>query len=364
MPSISADSPGTPASVVPADARTVIRPFTLADAPHAIPHIVEFWNCAYRDQRNFQPLTPEIFQRRILDCPAFVPEGLRLAWAESARPAEPGEAETRALVGMVHAFRAQPATGVYTRWGAQPGIAHLHVLPAWRRQGIGSRLLQSAENWLYYCPVYVGAAGQACYGAVEGPRAPLFGSTQALAINAQDGATLQFFARHGYRVYEPGDVSLRLEMAQPPAPSATATPDLPKGMRVIEVSHRHPYTGEEPPGRAEYSLWGDNRGDPYTALLIVDDAQRLFGHIGWYPMARAQHTAICSFWLAPQLRGRRAGAWLLDAALQRIYHAPSPEGGMKAVEVHTHSVRHPVATHLYEARGFRLEAAWAALVKM
>lgn len=341
----------------------MLRAFT----PKALPQLVEFWNEAYREQRNFRPLTADLFRRRILDCPASASDGLILAWHEphkpaaSSKPAGP-EPVGPELVGLVHALRAQKATGVYARWGAQPGIAHLFVKPAMRGQGIGARLLQTAENWLYYCPVYLGAAGQACYGTVEGPRPPLFGSTQALTLNAQDSATIGFFGRRGYRAHEPGDVSLRLVMRKPPPPPAQ--PDLPRGMRVIEVSHQNPFTGSEPPDREEYSLWGDNQGDPYAALIVVDAQERMFGHIGWYPMWRAEHAAICSFWLAPHLRGRKVGAWLLDQALHRIYAAPAPLGGYRAVEVHTHSVRHPVATRLYESRGFQLEAAWAALVKM
>lgn len=393
----------------------MLRTFTPAD----LPAVVDFWNRAYADQRNFVPLSPGLFRRRVLECSAFQAKGFILAWLENVQT-EPE------LVGMVHAFRPLPENPFYTRWGPQPGIAHLYVAPAMRNQGIGTRLLQAAENWLYYCPIYVGAAGQACYGAVEGPRSPLFGSTQALTIDATDTATIRFFARHGYRAFEPGDVSMRL--AQPPTlrPLPPLDTVLPAHLRLIAVSHTRPFAGREPQGREEYTLWGDNQGDPYDALLIVDPAGdgepegrgesaapgqlhadfdgRLYGHISWYPMRRAKHAAIGSFWLSPHLRGRKLGAYLLDRALHHIYSRPtspppgrefepspkdggfasslpnrefepsptdggfesSPptDGGFESVEVHTHTVRHPVATRLYESRGFVLEAAWAALVKM
>jgi GNAT superfamily N-acetyltransferase len=334
-----------------------------AFSPQDLPALVEFWNTAFADQRNFQPLTAETFRQRILACPAFETGGLILAWEEGCAHTNSGrtQQDERTLVGMVHALRPMAPRGVYARWGAQPGIAVLYVRPESRRRGIGSRLLQAAENWLYYCPVYLGAPGQACYGAVEGPRPPLFGTTQALALNAHDTETIRFFAQRGYRPYEPGDVSMRLVFSRPPAPPATAP--LPARLRLIEASHTSPFQGQEPPGREEYTLWGDNDGDPYTALILVDGAQRLHGHISWYAMARPEHAAIASFWLAPHLRGRKLGALLLDAALHRIYCAPAPSGGYRAVEVHTHTVRHPTATRLYESRGFQLEAAWAALVK-
>ena len=56
--------------------RILIRPFRFDD----LSALVEFWNKAFADRRNFYSLTAADFQNRILNCTAFDPQGLILAW--------------------------------------------------------------------------------------------------------------------------------------------------------------------------------------------------------------------------------------------------------------------------------------------
>ncbi len=335
-------------------ARTLLRSFDPTD----LDALVAFWNQAFADRRNFAPLTAAAFTRRVLESPAFDPAGLILAWAMDA-------AGHAAPVGLVHAFRPPPQTGLYAKWGPHHYLALLYVAPAYRRQGIGARLLAAAENWLYYCPVYAASHAGPCYGIVEGPRPPFFGSSERLGLSAQDGALLAFLAHRGYAVTDPGDVSMRLALTPRPAPVA---PDLAGlGLRVQAVDARHPFAGRDPAGRAELSLWGDNRGDPYAGLVLVDGDGLLHGQIAWYPLAQPGTAGLVGFWVAPALRGRGVGRYLLDLALSELSSANVShrvyDSVYHAVDVHTHLIHHARAAELYRRRGFEVDTIWVNLVK-
>lgn len=337
----------TPALPPGPGARVTLRIFQ----PHDLEALVALWNRAFADQRNFVPLTAARFSRRVLTCAAFDPGGLILAWH---RP-DDGPAQ---LVGFVHALKPPPLVGLYRKWEPRHHIAVLFVDPAFRRRGIGSRLLQAAENWLYYCPVHVADHLTPCYGSIEGPRPPFFGSTERMGIPATAGSVIRFFAAHGYAAADAGDVSmvLRLDGRRWPAPPPR---DLtPLGLHIVHVHNAHPFTGAEPEGREEYTLWSDNDGDPYGGLVLADGDHHLHGHMSWYPMGDGATIALGNFWLAPNFRGQGLGAYLLDHGLHAMSSALP-----HTIELHTHLLHHPRAVSLYEARGFTIDMAWVNLVK-
>lgn len=330
-------------------ARVVLQTYR----PDDLDALVTLWNHTFHTRRNFTPISARAFQERVLNCPAFDPDGLILAWQVTEQGPQP--------VGLVHAFRPAPQTGVYAKWGGHHFLAVIGVAPECRRQGIGSRLLQAAENWLYYCPIYAASHIQPCYGVLEQLSPPFFGSTQRLGISATDSDLIQFLAQRGYRAADPGDVSMTLRLGERASP---ARPDLDAwGLRVVTMDAAHPFDGSEPPGREEYTLRGDNGGAPFAGLVLVDGANRLCAHLSWYPMARAGWAALAGFWVAPELRGHGLGRYLLDRALAEMVHAPAPRGGHTHVEVHTHLTHHTTASALYVRRGFAVDAAWVNLVK-
>lgn len=352
----------TPAALQREGSRSHVK--VRAMQPQDLPALVAFWNRAFAGRRNFHPISVEEYRRRILDCPAHDPAGLILAWQRDDNGAE-------ALAGMVHAFRPPKPIGHYRRWAGSHAILVLYVEPGRRNQGIGSRLLQAAENWLYYCPVDIGGQALPCYGGVEGPQAPFFGSPQHMGVSARDTELLRFLSHRGYNVVQPGDVSLVLDLANRPAVTPQA-PDFRRevagsDLTLLAISQDSPFTGHEQPDRVEYSLWGNNGGNPYAGLVLVDGSGLLVGAIHWLPLASKDRAGIGGFWVAPELRGRGLGGFLLDQALYEIATAPRPEGSRHgaytSVEVLTHLVRHALAVKLYESRGFQVDEAWVHLVK-
>jgi GNAT superfamily N-acetyltransferase len=321
--------------------------------------LVEFWNEAFGDRRNFRPLTAAEFEQRVLGCPAFDPQGLILAW-------QTNDAGRSTLVGVVHAMRPAPNRAIYRSWDRYPTLALIYVQPGFRHRGVGSSLLRAAEDWLYYCPVHFAGPTQPCYGVLEGPRPPFFGSTQRMGVNAHDRDLIRFLAHRGYVAVDPGDVSLRLDPLPDDAPPPVF--DLAAhGLRLQVIDHTRPFMGHEPEGREAYTLWGANHGEPYAGFVLVDASELLHGHVAWYPMSKAdagqRWAALVNYWVAPARRRQGLGRFLLDLALHEMAHALPPRGGYQAVEVQTHLIHHARAAQMYHRRNFVIDAAWVNLVK-
>lgn len=342
------------AARIPMRERIALRSFAHGD----LPAFVAFWNAGLADRRNFRPLTAEAFSARVLAHPAFDAQGLLLAW----RQEETGET----LVGVAHAFRPAPQVGSAAAWGEGHALALLYVHPSARGQGVGSRLIQAAENWLYYCPVLVGWPGTPAYGSVENYRAPFFGSSEHMGVGALDASLTRFLSRRGYRVSGAGDVSMVLDLAAsgarwaaPPAPPPALAA---RGLRMIHFDNAHPFAGREPDGHRQYARMADNGSDPFDALALVDEGERIVAHAVCYPLA-AGRVAFSDFRVAPEMRTRGLGGYLLDSALHRLRTLPKPNGGYAGVELTTHLLRNAAAVHLYEARGFVPVEAWVQMEK-
>jgi GNAT superfamily N-acetyltransferase len=339
--------------------RVLLRSFEATD----LPALIRFWNHEFRHMRNFHPLGEAEFQQRILDAPATDPAGLILAWHETAA----GQAQ---LVGLVHAFRPPPQVGLYRNWTPNHYIALLYVAPDHRRRGIGSRLLQAAESWLYYCPVHFASHAQPVYGAVEGPRPPLFGSTERLGLSATSGLLIDFLAKRGYISVDAGDVSMQrmatVPLLKPALPPAVAD----MGLQPITFSHQDPFQGREATQLPTVSLWHQNDGDPYWGVGLVDTENLLRGHLAWYPMPIEDPTptdgkvALINFRVDPDYRHRGAGSFLLDWGLYEMTRKEAPSRkAAHTVELHTHLTRNADAVRLYRSRGFEVVDAWVNLVK-
>ena len=331
-------------------------------APADLPALVTFWNLTFADQRNFRPLTEAEFRARVLDSPYFEEAGLLLAWSSQQSHVD-GE-----LVGMAHAFRPR-AAGVNGWAGTQPhhALALLAVRPDQRRQGIGGRLLRAAEEWLHYCPVYVGGLDQPCYGTLEQFEAPFFGSSERLGLSARATETIGFLSRRGYRAFGAGDVSMTLDFAtRMPTPPSLPPAAGQSEVRLLRGGTGHSVAGPVSGMRHWFEKETGRESKPYHSLLLVDFARhaqgQVVGSIIWYEQASGR-CALSGFWLAQEWRGRGLGAWLLDSALHAMATWPPPAGGYAGVELHTHLTHYPRAMQMYERRGFVVDDLWVNLEK-
>lgn len=307
-----------------------VRTFQAAD----LPTVVAYWNRAFGDQPNFRPTTEDEFRDRVLDCALFDPRGFFLAWAGG-----PGEA---GLVGLAHALRPAPADQAPSGEGHH-FLALLHVDPAHRRQGLGTRLLKAAERYLYYCPVYVGAEETPCYGWRNGRFAPLFGPSgvPALGVGALDA--INFFAHRGYLSLGLGDVTLtgpKEAGRAVPNPHDLLTETTLSGLSLVE-------TDQVP------SVFKDQ-----TGLAFVDKSGRSVGQMRWVALGPTRW-AIHVWRVDEAWRGRGLGRALLDEGLARM-GAARPEAD---VEIRVHWDRHRRAVEMLNRRGFGVDGAWASLVK-
>jgi GNAT superfamily N-acetyltransferase len=331
----------------------LLRPFAATD----LPALVAFWNREFQTLRNFHPVSEAEFQHRILNAPATNPAGLILAWHEAAT----GESQ---LVGIVHAFRPPPQEGLYRNWTPNHYIALLYVAPAYRRRGIGSRLLQAAESWLYYCPVHFASHAQPVYGGVEGPRPPLFGSSERMGLSATHGLLIDFLAKRGYLSVEWGDVSMQRTDATPPSKPSLPAAVAGMGLQPISFSHQNPFRGREATQLPTVTQWQQNGGAPYWGVGLVDGEDVLRGHLAWYPMPLPGKVALINFRVDPDYRHRGAGGFLLDWALYEMITGNDLSGeAAHIVELHTHLERNADAVRLYRSRGFEVVDAWVNLVK-
>ena len=258
------------------------------------------------------------------------------------------------------------------------------VAPAWRGQGIGRRLLQAAESYLYYCPVYFATETTPLYGSVEGPRPPLFGSSQRMGVSLRtDRAAIDWLARRGYSVLEPGDVSLARGLDEPIASPVELEWDV-LGLRPVAIYRQQPWTG---PGYDELRLWGAGAGWPYAGVVLVDGRGEAVARLVWRPDPKgfdesragevvgaesaprvdddaaqtlrvAAGAAIIRLDVAEAWQGRGLGSYLLQRSLAEMAAA-----GHDRVEMQTHVVKHARAHAMYTRRGFTLADAWASLVK-
>lgn len=309
--------------------------------PQHLPALVTFLNRVLAGHRHWAPLTEADFIERVIDQPAFDPDGLILAWADGR------------VVGGIHAIKP-PQMPAYEALEPRHHIAWLAVEPDYRHGRVGSLLLDAAESYLYYCPVYFAAQTAPLYGIIEKLWVPWYGSTERMGVSAtHDKELVDWLGQRGYHAVNPGDVSLvaNLHGRERPLDPGLAV----RNLRVVMINEETPWTGDEP----FYHLrgWGRN-GDRQYYGLVVADGERAVGSAVWYPLPDGLTAALAWIGLERRYRGLRFGSYLLDRALVEMANR-----GYLYVEVHVHMKDNPEAFALLRSRGFSVIDYWVNLVK-
>lgn len=320
-----------------------LTPITLTTfSPSHLPALVAFLNRVLAGHRHWAPITEADFAERVLVQPGFDPKGLILAWAEQQ------------VVGGIHAIKPAPAMPSHRDAEPRHHIAWLAVEPGYRSQRVGYRLLDAAENYLYYCPVYFAAQNTPFYGIQERLWVPWYGSTERMGVSAlNDKELVAWLGRRGYLVVNAGDVSMAASLhgrERPEDPGLAG-----RGLRLVTITEREPWLGDEP--FYQLRAWSYNGGRQYQGLVVAD-GDRAVGSIVWYPLPDAETAALGWIGLERPYRSLRFGSYLLDRALVEMANR-----GYLRVEVHVHSKDNVEAFSLFRRRGFSVIDYWVNLVK-
>jgi ribosomal protein S18 acetylase RimI-like enzyme len=195
------------------------RSFTNCDSPI----VVALWGACLFGRRVVPVQTATLLEFFTLAKPYFDPNGLILA-LDDHQP-----------VGFVHAGFGVNATG--TDLDTSVGvICTLGVVPARRRQGIGSELLRRAEEYL---------RGRGARELLAGPQSPnnpftfaLSGGCDSPGFLASDTLARPFFEKHGYQIDRSAGIFQRA-LARMQMPSDPRFPAIRQKYDIIAAPYHH-----------------------------------------------------------------------------------------------------------------------------
>jgi GNAT superfamily N-acetyltransferase len=222
-------------------------------------------------------------------------------------------------------------------------LALIAVRSSERRRGVGTRLLSSLGDTLDGRGVAGlradGRAYNGFYGNFFAPLAPLWGTTEGVAVAAEDRGTREFLRRRGFREEE---VARSLSLQSLRRGEASIPAD------VVETRDFQPILGSSegrPFPRVNHSV---------TWSAVLDGVH--VGYLTAFPFGRsgsADRWGIHAWVVGEAWRGRGIGDRLLATALGRL-----EARGAREVETLVLPEESPAATRLYERRGFRAVAEW------
>jgi ribosomal protein S18 acetylase RimI-like enzyme len=310
--------------------------------PHLLPSLVAFLNRVLAGHRHWAPITEADYAERVLVQSGFDPKGLILACADDQ------------VIGGIHAIKPIVAPPSQRQSEARHHIPWLAVAPEFRGRKIADRLLNEAETYLYYCPIYFAAQNAPFYGILERLWAPWYGSTERMGVSAvNDKELVNWLSLRGYMVVDPGDVSLIAGLHDRPRPE---DPGLEKrNLHVVPINESAPWLGDEALHRL--GTWSYNGGRQYQGLVVAD-GDRAVGSVVWYPLPDQVTAALAWIGIERPYRSLRFGSYLLDRGLAEMANR-----GYLSVEVHVHSKDNPEAFALFRRRGFQVIDYWVNLVK-
>ncbi|MCJ7623352.1 MAG: GNAT family N-acetyltransferase [Anaerolineaceae bacterium] len=318
-------------------------------SPKFIDSLIDLINIATAGRRNRIQISISSLNNRVLSHPAFDAKGLVLAIDE-----------TEEVVGAVHAIVPAIDIPPYNRLEGQGFIIGPYVRETNRRGGIGSALLQVAESFLKSGCDQINIHGLRApiYHAQEGPRQPLFGSTEMMGLTWDDHQFLEFLRACKYEVVEGREISM-LALLKPNEPSSIRKLNL-KELSKVRITPEHPWEGKVKwvdGVERGYGFERFNITTPYH-VIALSKGDTLVGHCLWYPMSKKDRAALFDLRVEPSFRGRGLGRYLIEVALVDMAVA-----GFREVELHTSPQRNPVAYKLYNKLNFFEVAEWLTLAK-
>lgn len=141
-----------------------------------IPRLVDYWNDYFKEYSNFFPLNNELFTNKVIKNELFDSKGLILA------------VKNDRIIGFVHASKK----------GSEGSIYMLHVNRDNRRRGVGSELLNKAEEYLKGVSKINFLSSGIFYGNNNSPETSLISNVRLQAIPITDQITNEFLNKRGY----------------------------------------------------------------------------------------------------------------------------------------------------------------------
>ncbi|MCA8961997.1 MAG: GNAT family N-acetyltransferase [Planctomycetes bacterium] len=312
--------------------------------------MVTLWNELFHEQRNFVPMTREIWRARIELAnagEAFEPELLRVAWRDGRAVgfAHGGIWEGEFLRSLLPESSDDHELSV---------VGHLSLIGVaidQRGRGLGTRLLASLKSSIELLRgpgrrmVIDGRVYNPFYGNFFAPRPPLWGTTEGAAVPRDDLAARGFLESCGFRaerwawsvVADPREGELPDEVCDVELELAAET----NYQAILETPDGTPY-----PFPNASRTWVASHGGQQIGSLVV------------YPFAEADPAAserwgIHALEVATPYRGRGVATRLLGAAMDQWRRA-----GVREVEALVLPEESPGARRLYAKFGFRDVAEW------
>ncbi len=268
--------------------------------------IVSFWNDTFSDRRNFQQMTPALFQERVLDVQtsmeSFDPEQFFVAL------------DGAEVIGVMHVgTHPEPICRLMygDEWdGGELGyVGLLAVRPDRRGEGIGTELWKAGAEKLAHTSMITldGQCLNPYYGNSLGPFPPLWGTTEGISVRPSQERTVEFFERRGFEPTYNG-VSLEVDLVD------RSFEEVSSRGRVRLLDGEYPPIGEDSDERLPYP---EARGY-FVVQLVIDELTA--GLISLYPFHELDEEkwGVYEFQLAEEYTGGGSEEALLSRALEEV----------------------------------------------